>query len=189
MAIKKYSKVKFTLRKELIIILVAIAVMITATILLSLPNKEEKFLEKWNAAGSSLTDNMLYEEVDFEELEELVKANENVFVLFASTADTNSVTVFDTVYSLALNAYEIDKVYLVDSEFVVGKDREEDAEFDAELKAIEAKFAGITLDQTPNLWVFRNGALVAEADQDLITDKSNDWTPAIIQIFNYSKEQ
>lgn len=189
MAIKKYSKVKFTLRKELIIILVAVVVMIVATILFNLPNKEEKFLEKWNAAGSTITENMLYEEVDFEELEELVKANENVFVLFASTADANSVAVFDKVYSMALNTYEIDKVYLVDSEFVVGKDREKDAEFDAELKAIEAKFAGITLDQTPNLWVFRSGKLVAEANQDLIADKSNDWTAAIVQIFSYSTEQ
>ena len=33
------------------------------------------------------------------------------------------------------------------------------------------------------------GKLVAEADQDLIADKANDWSAAIIQIFNLSEEQ
>ena len=44
MAIKKYSKVKFTLRKELIFILAAVVVLVVATILLNLPNEEDKFL-------------------------------------------------------------------------------------------------------------------------------------------------
>ena len=78
MAIKKYSKVKFTLRKELIIIAAAIVVMIVATILFNLPNKEEKFLEKWNTAGSTITENMLYEEVELDELKDVIKANEYV---------------------------------------------------------------------------------------------------------------
>ena len=194
MAIKKYSKVKFTLRKELIIIIAAVVVMIVATILFNLPNKEERFLKSWNEAGSTLTENLLYEEVSFEELEEVIAEDAYVFVLFASSADANSVTVFDTLYSLALNTYELDTVYLVDSEFVLGNDREEDSEFDAELKAIETKFADaegntITLDQTPNFWVFRNGKLVAEANQDVIADQANDWSGALIQILNYSKEQ
>jgi hypothetical protein len=186
MAIKKYSKVKFTLRKELIFILAAVVVMVVATILLNLPNKEEKFLKDWNAAGSTLTENLVYEEVSFDELEDVIK-NENAFVLFASPEDTASVAIFDQVYSLALNVYEIEKVYLVDSAFVVGKDREEDSDFDAELKAIEAKFADsegntITLDQTPNLWYFEGGKLVAEADQELVESEANDWNAALNQI-------
>lgn len=194
MAIKKYSKVKFTLRKELILILVAVVLMIVATVLFNLPNKEEKFLKEWTEAGSTLQENLLYEEVSFEELEEIIKEDKNVFVLFASAKDASSVTVFDSVYNFGLNTYELEKVYLVDSEFVLEKDREEDSEFDAELKEIESKFVDaegntITLDQNPNLWAFRNGKLVAEADQDLIADKANDWSAAIIQIFNLSEEQ
>lgn len=161
MAIKKYSKVKFTLRKELIIIAAAIVVMVVATILFNLPNKEEKFLEKWNAAGSTITENMLYEEVDYEDLEEVVGANEYVFVLFASTEDANSVAVFDKVYSLALNTYEIETVYLVDD----------------------------APEQETNLCVYKSGAVIAEANQDLVEDKANDWTAAIVQILNYSKPQ
>ena len=173
MAIKKYSKVKFTLRKELIIILVAIAVMITATILFNLPNKEEKFLEKWNTAGSTITENLLYEEVSVEELGEIVKSDKNVFVLFASTADTTSVTVFDQVYSLALNTYELETVYLVDET----------------LEESDATALGVAADQTTNLCVFKDGKLVEEANQDLITLNSGDWTAAIIRVLNYSTEQ
>ena len=173
MAIKKYSKVKFTLRKELIIIAAAIVVMIVATILFNLPNKEEKFLEKWNTAGSTITENMLYEEVELDELKDVIKANEYVFVLFATTEDAASVAVFDKVYSLALNTYEMETVYLVDEK----------------LEESEATALGVTFDQTTNLCAFKDGKLVAEADQDLVTDKASDWTAAIVQILNYSKEQ
>ena len=61
MAIKKYSKVKFTLRKELIFILAAIVVLVVATILLNLPNEKEKFIDKWTEAGASTASETAYE--------------------------------------------------------------------------------------------------------------------------------
>ena len=201
MAIKKYSKVKFTLRKELLFILGAVVLMVVATILFNLPNKEEKFLKKWNEAGSQLTENLLYEEITFEELEEKINANEYVFVLFVNPSDQTSVTLFDTVYQLAVGQYEIDKVYLVDAEVsMVDKNREEDAEFDAELKAIESKFkketetdedgnpVTITLDQYPNFWVFKNGYLVKEVNQDLV-EAEGSWESELRQVLNFSKEK
>ena len=69
MAIKKYSKVKFTLRKELIIILAAIVVLLVATILLNLPNEDEKFITKWQEAGAQITENHLYEEISYDEVD------------------------------------------------------------------------------------------------------------------------
>jgi len=192
MAIKKYSKVKFTLRKELLIILGAVVLMVVATILFNLPNKEEKFLKKWNEAGSTVAEKLVYEETTFEDLENIIKSDEYVFVLFA-TPDASCVTVFDSVYNYALTTYEIDTVYLVDSEFVMGKNRDEDKEFDEKLVELEGKFKdaegnSITLDKTPNIWVFKDGKLVAEADQDLITAEGS-WDAAIISILNYSKLQ
>ena len=201
MAIKKYSKVKFTLRKELLFILGAVVLMIVATILFNLPNKEEKFLEKWNNAGSQITENLLYEEITFEELEEKINADEYVFVLFVNPNDSASVTLFDSVYQLAVNTYEIDKVYLVDSEFVMGgEDREEDAEFDSMLSEIETKFkketetdedgnpVTITLDQYPNFWVFKNGYLVKEVNQEVVKAEGS-WESEIVQVLNYSKAE
>ena len=141
MAIKKYSKVKFTLRKELIIILAAIVVLVVATILLNLPNEEEKFLEKWNNAGAQISENRLYEEVTIDELNQILaskKADETTFVFFATPENADSVTYFTQVVNHA-NTHDVSKVYLVDSAFAIGT-REEGNDLDKQLSEIEAKF-------------------------------------------------
>ena len=162
--------------------------MIVATVLLNLPNKQERFLKDWNAGGSSLGENLLYEEISFDELADIIAEENNVYVLYATAADTTSVAVFDKVYSLALNDYEVEKVYLIDSEALVGADRETDTELDTELKGYETTF-GFTLDETTDLFYFKDGKLAAEANRDKITDKGSDWTSEIIRIFNNSVEK
>lgn len=185
MPIKKYSKVKFTLRKELIIILAVVLVMVLATILLLQPTKDQKFVSKWSGAGSSIVENKLYEEIDFDELDEVIAGEGITYVLFAHATDEQSVKAFDLVINLA-TGLDVEKVYIIDSEFAVG-DREEDAELDAELKVIEEKY-GITLD-TPDLWAFENGSVVAELDQDLIEASSNDYTEAIKRVLLLNKKE
>lgn len=185
MPIKKYSKVKFTLRKELIIILAVVLVMVLATILLLQPTKDQKFVSKWSGAGSSIVENQLYEEIEFDELDEVIAGEGITYVLFAHASDENSVKAFDLVINLA-TGLDVEKVYIIDSEFAVG-DREEDADLDAELKVIEEKY-GITLD-TPDLWAFENGSVVAELDQDLIEASSNDYTEAIKRVLLLNKKE
>lgn len=193
MPIKKYSKVKFTLRKELIIILAVIVVMLVATILLQLPSKNDKFVKAWNKAGSSITENTVYKETTMNGLEGIVskaKSDEYVYVYFANKSDSTAVTNFDLIYRYA-NTFEVDTVYIIDSSFASEKDRELDEDFDKMLSDIEAKFKDsdsntITLDQNPNFWVFKDGKLVSEIDQDLITEKGN-WNAALIQMFALSK--
>ena len=193
MAIKKYSKVKFTLRKELIIILSAILVLVVATILLNLPNEEEKFVAKWTEAGSTIVENRLYEEVSFDELEDILagkEANDVTFVLFATPSNADSVTQFDAITNNA-GIYGVEKVYLVDSEFALEGNREEDADFDNELKAIEANFTDaegntIKLDSVPNLWVFKGGVLVGAADKYEVSG-AIDWNFALSQLLANAK--
>ena len=193
MAIKKYSKVKFTLRKELVMILAAIVVLIVATILLNLPTKEEKFVNKWVEAGAQITENELYVEVSFDELEDELsgkQAGEYTFVLFTTPSDADGVTYFNTVISLA-ELYGVEKVYLVDSEFVVGKDREEDSEFDAELKDIEDNFkteegTELKLDAVSNFWVFNGDTLIDCVDNYTANDTPN-WGLALVQMLTYAK--
>ena len=184
MAIKKYSKVKFTLRKELIIILSAIVVLVVATILLNLPNKEEKFVTKWSEAGSSIAENRLYEETSFDDLDSILAANEITFVLFATPSNADSVTQFDAIMNKA-STYDLEKVYLIDSEFALGN-REEDADLDAQLKEIEAEF-GISLDSVPNFWVFEGTKLVGAADDFKVSD-AIDWNLALAQLLVNTKE-
>jgi hypothetical protein len=184
MAIKKYSKVKFTLRKELIIILSAIVVLVVATILLNLPNKEEKFVSKWSEAGSQIVENRLYEEASFDNLDDILAANEVTFVLFATPSNADSVTQFDAIMNKA-ETYGLEKAYLIDSEFAAG-DREEDADLDSKLKAIEDSF-GIELDSVTNFWVFKGTELVGAADDYKVSDVI-DWNFALSQLLTNTKE-
>ena len=194
MAIKKYSKVKFTLRKELIFILAAIVVLVVATILFNLPNKEEKFLSKWQEAGSTITENTLYEEVSFDELREILDGkadNEFTFVFFATPSNQESVSYFDTFVSVA-QTYDVEKIYIVDSAFALEGDREEDADFDAKLKGIEENFKAadgtttIKLDSVPNLWVF-NGKVLEKSANDYSVDDVINWNLVLTQMFAYGK--
>ena len=194
MAIKKYSKVKFTLRKELIFILAAVVVLVVATILLNLPNEEEKFLSKWQEAGSTITENTLYEEVSFDELRSILDGKENneyTFVYFATPSDSTSVSYFDTFVSVA-QTYDVEKIYIVDSAFALEGDREEDADFDAKLKGIEENFKAadgtttIKLDSVPNLWVF-NGKVLEKSANDYSVDDVINWNLVLTQMFAYGK--
>ena len=191
MAIKKYSKVKFTLRKELIIILAAIVVLVVATILFNLPNKEEKFLSKWSATG--ISENHIYEEVSFDELQSKLNAageKELTYVFFATPEDTNSVTYFSTILSY-VEIYDVSKVYIVDSAFVLDGNREEDSDFDKKLSDIEANFKDaegntIKLDAACNLWVFEGSTLLDSVDN---YEKSTDqWNHALLGIFSWAKK-
>ena len=192
MAIKKYSKVKFTLRKELIIILAAIVVLVVATILFNLPNEEEKFLAKWNENGAQITENHLYEEVSFDELKGILNGkgeNEKTFVFFATPTDTNSVTYFQKIITYA-ETYDVDKVYIVDSAFVIGGNREEDSDFDKKLSDIEANFKDakgntIKLDAACNLWVFNGNQLLDSVDD--YEKSTNQWEHALLGIFSHAK--
>ena len=181
MAIKKYSKVKFTLRKELVFILAAIALLVVATILLNLPSEEEKFLEKWTAGGSTLTENKLYEEVTFDELGTILDSKasgEYTYVLYATPSDSNSVSLFDQIYSIVYNSREyshVTKIYVVDSGAEIDKDQ------------VQANFKdnageGINLDTAYNLWLFQGKTAVCSINK--YTDCGLGMNEAIINMFN-----
>lgn len=189
MAIKKYSKVKFTLRKELIFILAGIVVLLVATILLNLPNEDEKFVKKWQNAGSQITEKTLYTEISFEGLKTVLESTEGyTFVLFA-TPDAGSVTYFDTLISLtSKDDYNVSQVYLVDCAFAVG-DRENDKALNDTLNKYEEMFKNAVegqefkLDDTPNFWVFEGTKLVGSAD------KYNDVNAALSQLLTFGAKK
>lgn len=184
MPIKKYSKVKFTLRKELIIILSAIVVMVVATILFNLPTKEEEWLEKWQTAGSTIVENKIFEDIDYEDLGTVINSNEVVYVLFASVDSTGASTL--DLVNLCAEYTNVSKVYLVDSSFVAEYDLEDPNQKEAkEAKEALYKTADgetVSLDYTTNFWVFQNGKLVTEINQDHIK-AAGSWNGPLMQIF------
>lgn len=179
MAIKKYSKVKFTLRKELIFILAAIVLLVVATILLNLPTEEEKFIKKWNEAGSSITENVIYEEVTFDELKAALDTKgetEYTYVLYATTSDENAVSLFDQIYSIVTSVQDfehITHIYLVDS----------GADFDktqVEENFKDAKGDSINLETSYNLWLFQGNTIVGSINE--YTDLGLGMNEAIINM-------
>lgn len=194
MAIKKYSKVKFTLRKELVFILVAIVGLLVATILLNRPTKEEKVNEYW-----TLTEGHPFEVIELEDLASELsnkKEGEYTFVYFGTPEDAETASYLQTVMSIA-ELVDVTHIYLVDSEFVVGKDRENDKEFDDELLALEGLFEykekdedgetqTIKLDSVNNFWLF-DGNKVLKSATDYKASGATDWARALIQMFTFAK--
>ena len=173
MAIKKYSKVKFTLRKELIIILASIVVLLVATLLLNLPTEEEKFITKWQEAGAQITENHLYEEISYDGLKNLLdgkQATETTYVFFA-TPSSDAATYFTTIISLA-DACDVSKVYIVDSAFIADLS-EDQLETKANYFKDEAGEA-ISLESNLNFWTFKGNVVVESVDKyELADDKWN----------------
>ena len=164
MAIKKYSKVKFTLRKELIIILASIAVLLVATLLLNLPNEDEKFITKWQEAGAQITENHLYTEKSYDELKSYLEgkaATETTYVFFA-TPSADAATYFTTIISLA-DACDVKEVILVDSAFIADLSEE-----DLEAKAAYFKDENndnISLESNLNFWTFKGNVVIESVDK------------------------
>ena len=181
MAIKKYSKVKFTLRKELIFILAGILLLVVGTILFNLPTKEEETLKKWTDAGSTLTDFSLYEEVSFSELNGILdskQSGEYTYVLYASTEDSNSVSLLDQIYSIVKNSREyshVTKIYIVNSA--------DTSENDFALEHFkDTNGESISLETTYNLWLFEGKPIVNSINR--YTDNSLTMNEAIIAMLN-----
>ena len=108
----------------------------------------------------------------------------------SSTSDSTSLSYFDTFVSVA-QTYDVKKIYIVDSEFVIGGDREEDADFNAKLTGIEENFKAadgttINLDSATNLWLF-NGKVLEKSANDYSVDDVINWNLVLTQMFAYGK--
>ena len=180
----KYRKINFRFTKELIIIACVIVALVVATIILNAPTKADKFLSKWQNAGSSIQSNEIFEEVSQDSLKTKIDKKDGVVVvLFVSTEDSNSVTLFDEVNNHA-SLFEVDKVYVLDGSNYVGN-REENQDVDNKLKEVEAKF-GVTIGQVPSLWLYRNGELKATLNQDLVDEQSGSYEEALKRVLAYN---
>ena len=176
MAIKKYSKVKFTLRKELIIILASIVVLLVATILFNLPNEEEKFLTKWQESGAQISENHLYTEVStLDELKGILesKSETETTLVFFATPSSESVGYFQQIITLA-DKCNVEKVYILDSSFVDGKTEEE-------LETLAADFKDMNLESNLNFWAFKGTTVIESVDK--YEDTTDKWNVAFAKIF------
>lgn len=190
---KYKQKEKFKLRIELIGIFLTIAIMITLSIVLRLPDANTKLANAYTEAGSSLTSDHVYVEMNYDELVNKIEtSNELVFIYFGSPECTNCVTEITTINSKA-TYWDIEEVIYFDAtDYIIDEDAEdyeEDAELNAEINKIEERLSknvkegvtDISLEFTPAIWVFEKGELIFNSG-DYLNDDQDGMTLSWSQI-------
>ncbi len=181
------KKVKFKWTKELIILIAALAILLTVTIILAIPSQDKKNLTKWNEAITTYNtdNNTSYSTLGTEvHLKEVSGSDEKLFKKVRDIADTDGYTYFfygtlsDATYleqlskinSMAIE-YEIESVYLVYATFY------EDAKADEKLDTVsfrqtcdsyesilntgkDGDATEIDLTVYPALFVYKNNSLI-----------------------------
>ena len=172
------QKVKFQWTKELGFLIGALVAIIAATIILSIPTKDEKLAAKYNEAITALnaanntsnytidTKDHVFEEIDFEDIAKLQKKlevkDEYVFVVYGSENDSALLEQLFTINSKAKDV-ELETIYIYSSTWV---HEQEDLQAVAEeLEAKEVALFGsdvkeFSFEEGPTLLVFYNGEVV-----------------------------
>ncbi len=156
------TKFKFKWTKELVFLICGLLVMIIATIILALPTKQERFLNKWS--GTSLTKETVITEIKEEKLLDEINKNEFVFVFYGAPADSTSVTNIDIVEAQA-QIFDIDKVYWLDGTEIYETDDETKStrDFKTAINAREEKLQDVDLLTMGSFWVYQNGKLIVDS--------------------------
>lgn len=171
---------KFVWTKELIIFLSVLLVAIAVTIFCLVPSKTERFNKEWQDAATAqsvtaIPNDNVFEYIDYDDLLDLIEdtKDEPLFVFYASPADANSVTNIITISDYS-ETYEVEKVYILNCNFHMQHD---DEDID-DLKMIEDRTEKLqveTLEVYSQFWVYENGKLVFNSDDDAYENVTFEW--------------
>ncbi len=196
------NKVKFKWTKELIILLVLIVAMITATIVLSIPSKSARTTTKLNnaiTANSSsdsssstnlLPDDNVYVETTHKELLKKIGNDEYVYVLYGSLTDSNYTNLLYGINSKA-SQYEVKTVCLYSSDWVLETDDTDSATFKDKASSLSGDFSYskgvVKFDylKSPAILVFHNGEMVMNS-QEYDDNDSYNWNQYINKALTYA---
>lgn len=175
------NKAKFKWTKELIFLIIALAAILTVTIVLSVPSEKSKSTKRWNAAitavNSSSSDSStsysllpsdhVFEEISHSKLMKQIATGDYVYVLYGST---NSNILLSQLYNINAKAYdeEIKTIYIYSSLWVEETEDTETESFKEKQSSIENEInAGKDKDVEdfdlltyPAMLVFHEGTLI-----------------------------
>ena len=200
----KRNDTKFVFTKELGILIGAIVAIIVATILLSIPNKTDRQIEKYNEAitefntanstqyATITTEDVVYEDVEYEDMADILKGEGTVYVLYGTlsldTICSNFVTINDEA-----ERREIETIYFLSSEYVdTFEDDEEDDDdediFEATVEGYEKDiFNANVLEGVDEVDLMNSGALLVYKNGQLVFNSTSytdyNWTQIINQAF------
>ena len=195
---------KFVFTKELGILIGAIVAIIVATILLSIPNKTDRQIEKYNeaitefnAANSTqyatiTTEDVVYEDVEYEDMADILKGEGTVYVLYGTLSLDTICSNFVTINNEA-ERREIETIYFLSSEYVdTFEDDEEDDDdediFEATVEGYEKDiFNANVLEGVDEVDLMNSGALLVYKNGQLVFNSTSytdyNWTQIINQAF------
>lgn len=168
----KKNSTKFVFTKELGILLGLIVVLIVATVLLSIPNKTDRQIDKYNEAitefntlnqtqyATITTEDIVYVDAEYEDFKEILSGEGTVYILYGTLSIDTIVSNFVTINAEAENR-EIDKIYFLSSEYV--DTFEDDLEDDDDEDIFEATVEGYEKD------IFNKNVLEGVDEVDLNT--------------------
>ena len=200
----KRNETKFKFTKELGFLIGGIVAIIVATILLSIPNKTDRQIEKYNEAITAFntanstqyatitTEDVVYVDAEYEEMAEILKGEGTVYVLYGTlnldTICSNFVSINDEA-----ERREIETIYFLSSEYVdtFVDDEEDDTDediFEATVEGYEKDiFNANVLEGVDEVDLMASGALLVYKDGQLVFNSNSytdyNWTQIINQAF------
>ena len=200
----KRNETKFKFTKELGFLIGGIVAIIVATILLSIPNKTDRQIEKYNEAITAFnsekstsyatitTEDVVYVDAEYEEMAEILKGEGTVYVLYGTlnldTICSNFVSINDEA-----DRREIETIYFLSSEYVdtFVDDEEDDTDediFEATVEGYEKDiFNANVLEGVDEVDLMASGALLVYKDGQLVFNSTSytdyNWTQIINQAF------
>lgn len=179
------NKFKFKWTKELIFLLIGLAVCIGLMIFCLIPTRQQKFYSKWHSDSNNLETNNVFEEISYKSLKKKIEKGETVYVYYATEQDDTSVTNIGTLDYYTnkhekendATHFDIDKVYVYnakeayeldsDDEKAVAK-LEEKTDYINSLRDVD-KNTGLSIKEVSlstysQLWIFESGKLVFSSE-------------------------
>ncbi|MGM9971851.1 MAG: hypothetical protein ACI35W_05525 [Anaeroplasmataceae bacterium] len=187
---RRKVKTKFRITKELIILIVFIALVGLATGLLSIESKSTKLYKEITSAQTSsqtaLAEDNVFSWISESDLKKKIASSEYTYVYYGSTSVTEFLDNIQAVNQGAQD-YDISKVYLFSSSWAEGLDMTDEDTLDSNKQALKDKgdaLGGVDLLIYPQLWVFKDGkAIFKSSDLTEDTYQQANWRFVIYQAF------
>ena len=201
----KRNSTKFVFTKELGILIGVIVVLIVATILLSIPNRTDRQIEKYNEAitefntanstqyATITTEDVVYKDVEYEDMADILKGEGTVYVLYGTLSLDTICSNFVTINNEA-ERREIETIYFLSSEYVdTFEDDEEDDDdediFEATVEGYEKDiFNANVLEGVDEVDLMNSGALLVYKNGQLVFNSTSytdyNWTQIINAAFS-----
>lgn len=199
------NKVKFHWTKELIILIVSLVAILTATIVLALPSSDEKLtteinnqITSYNSSNSTsystLANDNVYKLFDsYDSLKNVKNESGYVYVFYGIYSNATFLEQLSNINTVAKNN-DVERVYLYLATEVDNTEDKDATSFKKDMEARKSEMSGnkssdvADLDLTiyPTLFVFQDGKLVFNTQ----TDESSElnWNIYVNKAFTLGKE-